>query len=225
MDNNVKLYNTKDGSNTLYHLKLNEIYHSRNGAITESKHVFIKHGLQYLFEQNLTKINIFELGFGTGFNAILSYHFAEKNNINLYYESIDTLPLFWNTVEKLDYHNIERTINESIYKKLINEKWGFLINISDKCNFFKEKIDISVKMFSNKFDLVYFDAFAPEIQPNLWSESVFEKLYNSLNINGILVTYCAKGIVKRALKSVGFEVENLPGPPGKREMTRAKRTQ
>jgi len=222
MNNNLKLYKTKDGSNTLMNISLNEIYHSRNGAVTECKHVFINSGLNYFLEKKKSKLNIFEVGFGTGLNAILTYHYAKKANVDLFYYAIDILPIAWKLIAELEYDTLEIVSeNIEVYKKLINSDWGSLLKISEKSKYFKEKIDFSEKVFTYQYDIIYFDAFAPNIQEEMWTEKAFQKLYKALNVNGILVTYCAKGSVKRSLQNAGFSIEKLPGPPGKREMIRA----
>lgn len=222
--NNLQFVPTKDNSLTIFNPELNETYHSIHGAITESKHVFIKNGLQYFFENNnSSSIRVLEIGFGTGLNALLSYLFCIDQQKSLHYISYEPFPLSSEIVKQINYpQQLNGSIDdENFFLKLHSEK----NNSYTSSNFV---IDIKVveshyqqSSISGKSDIIFFDAFAPNKQPEMWLPEVFSKCYNELNNSGILVTYCAKGEVKRTLKSVGFKVETLPGPPGKREMIRA----
>lgn len=212
---------TGDNSHTLLVKELNETYHSTKGAIVEAKHVFIQKGLaDYIQKTNLKQLNVFEVGFGTGLNAHLSQLFAVGNNIHLNYISIEAHPLKIDLIKQLNYPSLINS-DQSQYLKLHDVEWDLPVVIDD--NFTLTKIHQKLAELSpiEKIDVIFFDAFAPDIQPEMWSKTIFENMYHLLKDEGVLVTYCAKGIVKRTLKEVGFTVENLPGPPGKREMTRA----
>lgn len=216
------IFTTKDGSKTLYWPKYDEHYHSVHGAKTESLHVFIKHGLEEV-AKNINEISILEIGFGTGLNTILTYQKASDLNLSINYVSLDPYPIELGEVKSLELDKMLQVPLESILL-FHTISWGEYSEIHSK-DFLLLKAKTTVEDFETdqKFDLIYFDAFAPSAQPELWTMPIFEKLYHLLNKNGILTTYCAKGQVKRDLKAVGFLVEPLPGPPGKREMTRARK--
>jgi len=217
-----EIFTTKDGSKTLFWPKYDEHYHSVNGALTESLHVFIHHGLEEIAKTK-KEIRLLEVGFGTGLNAILTYIMTEKLHINVRYNSLEPNPISIEEVKQLDIHG-QLLVPEEFVVKFHELSWGEE-HIMVPEYFMLQKIKNTVEDFKSKdkFDLIYFDAFAPSSQPELWTVSIFEKMYKHLNKNGILTTYCAKGQVKRDLKSVGFTIESLPGPPGKREMTRARK--
>jgi len=211
---------TEDGSNTLYHQQYNEIYHSRHGAYQESMHVFIDAGLKHI-ETTLSSektIRILEVGFGTGLNCILSFIHKIKT-IN--YTGVDTLPLPWSTIKQLQYDALPEIKNyATLYQQIMDHTWGipFLIEHKDRLNKIEDSIfDVN---FQNTFHLIYFDAFAPTAQAEMWEIPLFEKLFTALEEGGCLVTYCAKGQVRRNMQQAGFQVEKIPGPPGKREMLR-----
>tara|TARA_B100000809_G_C15110322_1_gene520331 strand:- start:1500 stop:2168 length:669 start_codon:yes stop_codon:yes gene_type:complete len=211
---------TEDGSHTLFIPDLNETYHSSHGAIQESLHVFIDAGLKYI---NNKEIKVLEIGFGTGLNAFLTLLEANKTEANINYTSLEAYPLEMSLVRQLNYTS-ELKLDDYIaclYNKMHEVEWGSLQSITNDFKLKKLKIKLDDFETIEKYDVIYFDAFAPQIQPEMWTVSVLAKMYNCLNANGVLVTYCAKGIVKRALKEVGFKIESIPGPPGKREMTRA----
>ena len=207
---------TKDGSHSLFIPRLNETYHSKNGAITEAMHVFIRNGLHFHSKRNL---NILEIGFGTGLNALLTLE--NLGNKKVHYTTLEPFPIVEETYNKLNFHAFTKSDEES-FLQLHNCEWEKEIQLSTNFTFFKTNNKLQ-NFNSGKFDIIYFDAFAPEKQPEVWTKTVFEKMYCLLKENGFLVTYCAKGIVKRMLKSVEFEVESLVGPPGKREMVRANK--
>ena len=211
---------TADGSHTLFVPGLDETYHSRHGAIQESLHVFINAGLRYLNNKN---INVLEIGFGTGLNAFLTLLEANKGETTINYTSLEAFPLEMDLVKQLNYTSeleIENNTAE-LYNKLHEVDWESTQHITNDFKLKKLKIKLDDFESSEKFDVIYFDAFGPNVQPEMWAVPVLEKMYNCLNDNGLLVTYCAKGSVKRGLKDVGFKIESIPGPPGKREMTRA----
>jgi len=211
---------TADGSHTLYVEKLDETYHSTHGAIQEAKHVFINAGLNYI-EKN--ELNILEVGFGTGLNAFLTLLEAEKKGLKINYTGIEAFPLDEEVIQQLNYkEELRSTVKEEgRYNLLHSVEWESEQKITEPFQLHKIKIELATYTPKEHFDIIYFDAFGPRVQPDMWTEAIFEKMYNCLTKNGILVTYCAKGSVKRGLKTVGFELESLPGPPGKREMTRA----
>jgi len=214
----VQVIKTKDGSNTLLHQQYNEIYHSRNGAYSEAMHVFVNAGLFYQL-QFFDTISILEVGFGSGLNCILS---LANNTKKINYTGVDVLPIEWNTVVELGYPLLESVkAVESDYRKIIDAKWNSKHQIND--NFILTKLTncmLGIEL-PKLYNLVYFDAFAPNVQPNMWHIDVFKKIYENLETGAVLVTYCAKGQVKRDLMEVGFTIEKLEGPPGKREMIRA----
>jgi len=210
---------TKDGSPTLFSKQFNQTYHSINGAHAESMHIFIKNGLEWYLEHNSISenriISIFEMGFGTGLNCYLSAKYAQENNITISYSTIEKYP-----INSLHIEKISNKINDStLFLAMHQCAWKSQIQLNPFFNLKKINEDIMDYIFKTPIDIIFYDAFSPNSQPDLWSESLFEKLYESLNYKGILTTYCAKGQVKRNFKKVGFEVLSLPGPIGKREMT------
>lgn len=227
----LQLLRTKDNSFTLYNPQLDETYHSRHGALQESLYVFIKQGLHhYLENTNAKEINILEVGFGTGLNALLTYLEFEKLNLKTNYYSLEPYPIPKEIVDQLEYPKVlslneeEKTIFHQLHDgSFIKEKSDAQFQFKLLKNSFSEPIDKAIGKEIH-FDLIYFDAFAPDKQPDLWTRPVLEKCNELLKPSGIWVTYCAKGAVKRNLKTVGFNVETLPGPPGKREMIRAIKT-
>ena len=215
------LVKTKDGSHSLFVPQLDEQFHSVHGAIQESKHVFIEAGVNYF--KNKDVIDVLEVGFGTGLNAFMTLLATKKNGKNVYYNAIEAYPLEPHEFQLLNYVEELKAIESTKqFNSLHTSLWGVECLIDSHFHLKKTKTKLEdFEPNEDSFDLIYFDAFAPSAQPELWLESIFSKMYTSLRFNGILVTYCAKGVVKRRLKSVGFTVESLPGPIGKREMTRA----
>lgn len=209
---------TKDGAHSLYIPKINETYHSVHGAISEAMHVFIKNGLNHYTQKNL---NILEIGFGTGLNALLTLIHSKKNKIQ--YNTLEPYPITEDVYKMLNYSKLI-TSDEETFIKLHRSDWERNVSLFRNFNLQKTKTKLQDFESSEKFNIIYFDAFSPEKQPEMWTKEVFEKCYKILDSEGFLVTYCAKGVVKRTLKSVGFEIENLKGPPGKREMIRANKT-
>lgn len=215
-----ELVQTSDGSNTLYIPELNETYHSTHGALKESLHVFIKEGLDYCSSSK--ELNVLEVGFGTGLNTFLTAIKAQQDKRIVRMTSIEAYPLSADQMALLQYTAIDSLkIYQNLFERIANSKWNEVQEVSPF--FFLNKVEGKLQDVVDEevFDLIYFDAFAPEKQPELWTENVFEKMFRALKSNGVLVTYCAKGVVKRTIKSVGFELQSIPGPPGKREMTRA----
>ena len=224
---NIQLIQTGDGSSSLLNVTLNETYHSTHGAVQESVHVFIKNGLQYFIEKNHpASVSVFEVGFGTGLNALLTLLFAEENKIQIDYTSIEVFPIDWRIASQLNYPVLlggEGTKN--YFQQLHQAEWDKKIKINDSFSLLKVKTSIlDFESSYNQFDVIFFDAFAPAKQPEMWSLQVLERIVRAMKPDGVFVTYCAKGQVKRDLKSLGMLVESLPGPPGKREMVRATKS-
>lgn len=219
--NTTQIVKTEDGSATLYNCDLKEHYHSTFGALQESRHVFIKTGLDHLSSE-LDSINVLEVGFGTGLNALLALLWTNKNEKLVNYTGIEAYPVSMKTAEELNYPKILE-VDEATFLKMHS---GGTESVNFSEHFIFELISGLIQetqLEESFYDLVFFDAFSPDTQPELWTELLFEKLNRSMKQGGILTTYSTKGIVKRALKSAGFSVEKLPGPPGKREILRAKK--
>ncbi|MGB0806295.1 MAG: tRNA (5-methylaminomethyl-2-thiouridine)(34)-methyltransferase MnmD [Salibacteraceae bacterium] len=208
---------TGDNSPSLYNPELNETYHSKHGARQESEHVYIKSGLNELI--HLKEVRVFEMGFGTGLNILLSNNFANQHNKKVTVTSIEAYPLNHEITEKLNYAN--SAIEQSIFDKLHLAPWEEKTQIDSFLSLTKMNVKLEDVCFTSEFDIVFYDAFGPDKQPHLWTPQIFKKLFELLDDNGILVTYSAKGQVRRDLQSVGFRVERIQGPPGKREMLRA----
>lgn len=205
---------TDDGSATLFVPELNEHYHSTKGARTESQHIFIDMGLK---ASDSLAPRVLEIGFGTGLNAWLTLEEAERSGRNIHYTGLELYPLEWQMIEQLDY-----VANKELFKQLHTAPWGVEVPITAHFSLLKTEVDVNKWQTEDSFDLIYFDAFAPEKQPEMWSQELFNRLYVLLNDGGILTTYCAKGVIRRMLQAAGFIVERLPGPPGgKREILRA----
>ncbi len=217
-----KIVTTSDGSKTIKIEDWNEHYHSKHGAINEANHVFLKHGLLFFcntYQNN--NIKLLEIGFGTGLNAFLTLIQVEKLNLCIKYTGIEAYPIKDNEINELNYPNLISEAHTKYFNKMHNASWNKLHNITPNFSFKKENIRFETISYKNAFNIIYFDAFGARVQPELWTEFIFKIMYNALMINGILVTYSAKGSVRRAMQKVGFIVERLSGPPGKREMLRA----
>ncbi|HSH52192.1 MAG TPA: tRNA (5-methylaminomethyl-2-thiouridine)(34)-methyltransferase MnmD [Bacteroidales bacterium] len=215
---NLKIIHTKDGSSTLYSPTFNEHYHSVFGAINESKHVFIEAGFNFL---NLKSIKIFELGFGTALNALLTYLESAKNKVNVDYSAIEFYPVTQYIIQQLNYTRFLSEESKKIFDKLHEVSWNKKIKISNHFHLTKIKHDFNDYLFTKKYNLIFFDAFAPEKQPELWSYQNFAKIYEAMDKQGVLTTYSSKGVVKQNLRNAGFQLERLPGPEGKRHILRA----
>ncbi|MGO4822006.1 MULTISPECIES: tRNA (5-methylaminomethyl-2-thiouridine)(34)-methyltransferase MnmD [unclassified Flavobacterium] len=214
-----EIIQTLDGSTTIHIPEWNESYHSKHGAIQEAQHVFIKNGLSLFADK---EIALLEIGFGTGLNSFITYLEAKKLNLKVDYVGVEAYPISaeelvsMNYVEELDAV-AERTVFEAMHdyhweeKNVVNAQFS----LTKRKQFFADIVDF------NCYDLIYFDAFGYRVQPDLWSTEIFKKMYDALKNNGVLVTYAARGVVKRSMIEVGFTVEKLAGPPGKREMFRA----
>lgn len=220
----TQIITTEDGSHSLYVPHLEEHYHSTHGAIQESQHVYINAGLGSC---PLRNINILEIGFGTGLNAFLSLLQAEETGVTVNYTSLELYPLDIETAKQLNYsQHLTNNAKASLFTALHTSPWNETIEITPHFSLHKIETDFSNPdnlTTSTLFDVIYFDAFAPEKQPEMWSQAIFDKLYTLSNPNAIITTYCAKGVVRRMLQSAGFTVERLPGPPGKREILRGRK--
>jgi len=225
-----EIITTADGSATIFIPEWGESYHSRHGSVQEAYHVFIRNGLDQFL--NVNSVNIMEIGFGTGLNAFITLLEAVKRNFNIHYTGIEKYPVSASESQKLNYPEIlnewnpEFSVKElkEYYSDLINLIWEKEISVIPEFNLTKIKADfLEFDYPENKFDLVYFDAFGARVQPELWTEILFEKIYKSMKQGGVFTTYSAKGSVRRALISAGFHVEKKPGPPGKREMINARK--
>lgn len=218
-----KIILTEDGSSSLFVEDLNEHYHSIHGAVQESMHIFIQAGLLSKYVQDLETIHILEIGFGTGLNALLTYFSALENHKTIHYTTIEPYPLTLEEVQLLNYADFtEQSSAEFVFQQIHKAPWEDTEKISNHFSICKHRQSaLEVPYPFENFDLVYFDAFAPDVQPELWQEELFEKIHQSMKAESIFVTYSTKGIVKQALKNTGFQLEKLPGPKGKREILRA----
>ena len=215
----TKIILTNAGSHSLFSEEADEHYHSKLGAISESLHVFIKNGINRTTKK---EIKILEIGFGSGLNALLTQIKCEKENRMCHYYTLEKFPVKRELISKLNYCQ-KLEINETIFNKIHDVEWNVEQIISP--NFTLTKLEEDVLNFRTKvkFDIIYFDAFSPEKQPKVWEEAILKNMYSFLLKDGFLITYCAKGIIKRRLKKIGFEIESLAGPMGKREITQAKK--
>lgn len=216
----LRLIISKDGSHTIYRKDIDETYHSRHGAVQEALHVFISKGLKEI-EKSKRPINILEVGFGTGLNALLT---CVNSTSEVNYIGLEANPL---SIKVLDSLNYDATViednSQEVFKNIHSSPWETLCPITSL--FSIKKVETTIQNFevTQPIDLVYYDAFGPNSQAEMWDISIFEKIYKAMRPQGVFVTYCAKGQVRRDLKSVGFVMERLEGPPGKREMLRGRK--
>lgn len=216
-----RIITTSDGSKTINLEDWNEHYHSTHGAVNEAYHVFIDHGLA-VCQPN--EIRILEVGFGTGLNALITLHEAQKKDLIIHYTGVEAYPVSLEEIEELDYAGeLDLDQLDQVYRDMHLCRWEIPVRLTPEFTLTKQKKDFSRISDELEYDLIYFDAFGPRVQPELWTEQIFTKMFNALKPNGVLVTYSAKGSVRRAMQTVGFIVERLPGPPGKREMLRANK--
>jgi tRNA U34 5-methylaminomethyl-2-thiouridine-forming methyltransferase MnmC len=209
---------TSDGSSTIFIPYLNENYHSTHGAMQESMHVFIEAGFKQI---NSHPVKIFEVGFGTGLNCLLTY--LNSNGRQVVYHSIERFPVENNLLKQLNYNQLLEGNVPNFFDSMHKLPWDVELEVVPEFKLKKITEDINQYEPDITFNLIYFDAFAPEVQPGLWTLEVFQKMFEMLDPGGILVTYCAKGDVRRTMQACGFKTERLPGPPGKWEMLRATR--
>ena len=214
----LELRITSDGSHTLYLPSLDEHYHSHYGAITESKHIFINAGLASLKN---SKVNVLEIGFGTGLNALLTAIYAGDNKIDITYVTLEKYPLDASLLSRLNYGSLTGEEGPALFKALHSAPWDKPVRITPWFSIEKKLSDLTVMNIEGLYDLVYFDAFGPGKQPEMWSREVMQKIAAVTRTGSVFVTYSANGALKRALRDLGFEVTLLPGPPGKRVMTKA----
>ncbi len=204
---------TEDGSTTIFVPGLGEHYHSHFGAIQESKHIFIESALMHI---DKPEISILEFGLGSALNAIMSNDYAALNNKVIHYYGIEKYPLIEEEYSKMNFENSQS------FLKIHKAEWESEQQINGNFYITKVKADFAeASLPINTFDVVYFDAFAPDVQAHLWTKEIFEKTYAAMKQGSVLTTYTVKGVIRRLLKEVGFEVEKIPGPIGKREITRA----
>ncbi|HLT08611.1 MAG TPA: tRNA (5-methylaminomethyl-2-thiouridine)(34)-methyltransferase MnmD [Cyclobacteriaceae bacterium] len=226
MEREIKIITTEDGSHSLYVPELRESYHSSHGAYRESIHVFMLYGLEAWAVRHSGKrpIRIFEVGFGTGLNAWLSLVWAEQHQVPVLYHTIEPFPLGEEVYKQLNYGEIDDAIwhFRPYFQKLHKMAWGTGEAVTPYFNMKKDQTILQeVELYPT--DVVFFDAFSPKKQPELWEHAMIEKVVESMNEGGVFVTYCATGQLKRTLKSLGMTLDEVPGPPGKAEMTRAWR--
>jgi tRNA U34 5-methylaminomethyl-2-thiouridine-forming methyltransferase MnmC len=214
---------TADGSHTLAVPGTTEHYHSVHGAIAESKHIYINAGLNHAIKDN-KHLTILEIGFGTGLNALLTYLELSKLNVSCEYTAVEAFPLEEAIFKQLNYSEL-LNVQPSVFLKMHTSEWNTDTEISSCFKLQKIREDAcKIKLPANTFNLVYFDAFSPAVQPEMWTKEIFASIYSSMKGNALLTTYCTKGEVKRALKETGFTITKLPGPAGKREILRAVKT-
>ena len=234
---NIQLIATADGSHSLFHVALNETYHSRHGAMQESQWVFIKQGLGLagprMHECNISsagvilqegpmpkpnRVRIHEVGFGAGLNALLAMRWAEEHNMHVHFTTLETNVLSPELAAQLNYASSEK--ERSDFLKMHTCAWNEDVAITPHFTLHKAQRAVQDENAEKQYDIVFYDAFGPPTQPEMWTPDIFQRMYAALNPGGIFVTYCAKGQVRRDLQAAGFNVERLPGPPGKREMLR-----
>jgi tRNA U34 5-methylaminomethyl-2-thiouridine-forming methyltransferase MnmC len=217
---NSELRITEDGSHTLFVPEIDECYHSSHGAIQESTHIFIEAGLE---QCSKSEIKVLEVGFGTGLNAFLTLIEAEKSCKHIQYTSLEKYPVEVEKAMQLNYPEILSPAKRSVFELMHTSPWNVDVEITPYFTLKKIETDFRRYVPVGKFDVIFFDAFSPEKQPEMWTQERFEMIFKYCNPEAILTTYCAKGAVRRAMQAVGFTVERLVGPPGKREMLSATR--
>ena len=220
-----KIIITKDGSHSVAIPEMNVTYHSVHGALQESIHVYIEAGLKNVRPQEAASyLRIMEAGLGTGLNALLTLIEADKSRRAVHYTAIELFPLRNEEIQPLNYcGQLNSSHYQMIFEKIHQCEWESEIALTPFFTLFKTNKDLIDFSARQLFDLIYFDAFAPAAQPELWTKEMFEKIYTMMSGEATLVTYCCKGEVRRAMQAAGFTIEKLPGPAGKREMLRGKR--
>jgi tRNA U34 5-methylaminomethyl-2-thiouridine-forming methyltransferase MnmC len=215
----MQIIKTSDGSHTIYLPEMDEQYHSVNGAITESNYVYIDKGYNFQEIQNPT---VFEIGFGTGLNCLLTALQAEKDKRTTLFIAIEKYPLEESVTKQLNFGGLISNEAQILFEKIHDCPWNEVVNVSEHFQLRKIKGDLTEYDFDNlqKCDVIFFDAFGPDKQPEMWTPDIFRKIYSITAPKGVLVTYSAKGEVRRQLSAIGFEMERLPGPPGKNQMLR-----
>ena len=218
MENRIII--TNDGSHSIFNPTINECYHSKHGAIVEAEYVFIRNGFSI---KNKSKLNILEIGFGTGLNALLTYHKAQQKLVEVNYHTMEINPVKKENYTQLNFAELIGLDKKKLLD-LHNCSWEKKHKIDTHFSLTKNQTSLEKYNTNIRFDIIYFDAFSPEKQPELWSKVIFKKMHKFLKDDGFLVTYCAKGVVKRTMKDVGFEIIVLDGPPGKRQMTKGNKS-
>lgn len=216
-----KIIETQDGSHSIFSEQFGVSYHSKYGAVQETQHVFIHAALRDKMQKQ-QNIAILDIGFGTGLNALMSYLEIKNSSINVNYAAIEAYPISIEQAMKLNFKDVLNLNKKDhhFFQQMHQMDWDIPITLAPKFTFTKHLKRFEDIDFIHQFDIIYFDAFAPNAQPELWEAPLLQSMYKALKQGGILTTYCAKGVFKRTLKSVGFSIEAIPGPPGKREMTR-----
>ncbi|MCR5888436.1 tRNA (5-methylaminomethyl-2-thiouridine)(34)-methyltransferase MnmD [Hymenobacter sp. J193] len=219
----VEVRRTADGSSTLYVPALNEHYHSTHGAVQEAQHVYLGAGLEPVLAAATAPVRVLEIGFGTGLNALLTLQRSLAAPVSIEYDTLEKFPLPPAVIQAL---GVERYILnpelQELHQRLHTTPWNEAVPLATR--FLLRKTDQALQdtaLDPAHYDVVYFDAFAPDKQPDMWTDAVFEQLYAATALGGCLVSYCAKGSFRRSLRAAGWDTEKIPGPPGKREMTRA----
>lgn len=220
-----KIVETADGSSTLYMETINEYYHSKHGAVQEAKHVYLKNGFEFWksIEPGKKRCNVFEMGFGTGLNVLLTYLAHLESSVEIYMQSLEAYPLNSDVLKGLNFNSFLPNSEHTVFDKIHTSSWDERIKISPE--FTLHKIHQTLEKFTpeESIDVIYYDAFGSRAQPEMWDDSCFTKLVEAMSPGAVFVTYAAKGSVRRALDRLGLTVELVPGPPGKREMIRAYR--
>ena len=219
-----KIITTADGSKTIHIEDWNEQYHSKHGAIQEANHVYLEHGLLFYFSEyyrdNAKPISVLEIGFGTGLNALLTWRVSNDLKCKIDYTGVEAYPVKSEELELLDYPE-QLHIDPEVFQSLHVTDWNSKQQISESFLLTKQQKYFNEIEEENAFDVIYFDAFGARVQPELWTAELFEIMYKALRPNGVLTTYAAIGEVRRTMTALGFEVQRLKGPPGKRHMIRA----
>lgn len=216
-----KIIQTADGSSSLFVEDWGETYHSRHGAIQEAQHVFIQNGLSLFQEQSVA---VLEIGFGTGLNAFITFLEAEKRQLKIDYVGVEAYPILKEEAEQLNYvTQLDANQYDAQFQLMHASEWGINTAISEYFTLTKRQQYFNEIDDKNRFELIYFDAFGFQYQPELWSVEIFRKMFEALKPNGILVTYACRGPIKRAMQEAGFSTRKLAGPPGKREMLKAEK--
>ncbi len=216
-----QIITTADGSKTIHFPEWNESYHSKHGAIQEAQHVYIKSGLDFRCKRHQSSsLSVLEFGFGTGLNAYLTAIYAKENQVKITYHSVEKFPLNIKEIDSVNFAEVLKA-DKSEFDSLHSVEWENSTKINAHFKLKKTQADFKYFESDNKYDVIFFDTFGPRFQPELWERPLLEKCYNMMSKNGIWVTYSCKGSVRRDLENIGFKVEKIAGPPGKREMLRA----
>lgn len=216
---------TADGSLTFYIPEIDEHYHSTNGAVVEAQHVYLKEALlHYIAHSNADSVRILEVGFGTGLNAFLTLLKADELKIPVYFTTLELYPLTIGQIDLLNYPDQIAPERKDSYRALHLAEWECQVPVTPYFTLEKRHCNLVTDQLEGVFDVVYFDAFAPDKQPEIWSEEIYRKIAGAMHESGVFTTYCAKGVVRRGFRDAGFQMERIPGPPGKREMIRGTLT-